>query len=321
MGACLYFLFKPSSPPPLFVFFNHKQQVLSVLPERLKQIHTLMPVWIYLKNEEGEIAHHSLNQQQEVEQIVKMAGSTTKIVPVINNHNGIDWQVKTVESLFRDRGKQQIFLDKMVAYLKKSQFQMINFDFEGFPEELIPSYMAFLEGAAERLHQEKLAISVCVSPYWAPSLQKSLMRSIDQIILMVYDEHWSTSKPGPISSQPWFEKVFLQFYDMFPPEKLVIGIGNYGYDWPLNGSAVDLSVTEVRNLAARHQSEVLMDDPSKNPMFRYEDEKGIHHEVWFLDASTFKQQYTFLKGRPVAGAALWQMGSEDPLLWTTLKEP
>ena len=55
----------------------------------------------------------------------------------------------------------------------------------------------------------------------------------DAIILMNYDQHWPSSPPGPIASQDWFVENIQQVVKLVPPEKLVMGIANYTYDWPV----------------------------------------------------------------------------------------
>ena len=59
----------------------------------------------------------------------------------------------------------------------------------------------------------------------------------DAIILMNYDFHWPTSSPGPIAPQDWFVRNIDNMVKLVPPEKIVMGIANYGYDWPAKTEA------------------------------------------------------------------------------------
>ena len=51
---------------------------------------------------------------------------------------------------------------------------------------------------------------------------------------MNYDEHQTTSDPGPIASQSWFVGNLTRVLKVVPKEKLICAIGNYGYDWTLS---------------------------------------------------------------------------------------
>ncbi len=56
---------------------------------------------------------------------------------------------------------------------------------------------------------------------------------IDLIFLMAYDEHWSSAEPGPIASQDWFVDGITTAVNEVPANKIVVTLGNYGYDWTI----------------------------------------------------------------------------------------
>jgi len=67
---------------------------------------------------------------------------------------------------------------------------------------------------------------------------------------MNYDQHWPTSGPGPIASQEWFIDNLHELLKVIPPQKMIVGIANYGYDWPepnkqSHPTAKDMSVQEA----------------------------------------------------------------------------
>jgi spore germination protein YaaH len=55
----------------------------------------------------------------------------------------------------------------------------------------------------------------------------------DLVFLMAYDEHWANSAPGPIASRDWFTRGIERAIREIPRDKLVVALGNYGYDWVL----------------------------------------------------------------------------------------
>lgn len=309
------FLLMREKKTEFYVFVNHDQRILESLSTKLHQIHTLMPVWLYVKNAEAELQNHNLKQQQSVLNLLQSSDYPVNLVPVINNHNGIDWQKHLIDHILKDSKKQKQLIDHIIAYLQAHQFHSLAFDFEGFSDHSLPLYMEFLDLAAEHLHEKQLKMGFCLSPYWADLLEGKLAQKVDFIVLMIYDQHWMTSSPGPISGQSWFESTFKKLYSMIPQEKIIAGVGNYAYDWPKDQMADDISVLEAFAIAKKWRADIAMDAESQNPYFKYVDDKNVSHEVWFLNAETFKNQMEFLKGYSIKGAALWQLGSEDPKLW------
>jgi len=106
-----------------------------------------------------------------------------------------------------------------------------------------------------------------------------------------------------------------------PPDKLVIGIGNYGYDWTEGKPpAQSLTFQEALMLAKDNRPEdtpeaiVDFDQKALNPTFNYEDDNEKLHEVWFLDGVTAANEWKLAQQANIRGAAVWALGMEDPSL-------
>ena len=65
---------------------------------------------------------------------------------------------------------------------------------------------------------------------------EQLARFEDYLLPMVYDEHYQSGEPGPIASADWFRGQLERLVKILPPEKTLIGLGTYGYDWQIGGS-------------------------------------------------------------------------------------
>src|SRR5207248_11510533 len=106
----------------------------------------------------------------------------------------------------------------------------------------------------------------------------------DYLVPMVYDEHYQSGEPGPVASETFFEDQLEKLAKVAPPSKLVVGFGNYGYDWPIGGRGGD-EVTFDGAMAAASDAHgaIEWDKTAENPVLRYT-AGGQRHEVWFLDA-------------------------------------
>lgn len=74
-----------------------------------------------------------------------------------------------------------------------------------------------------------------------------------------------------------------------PPEKIFLGVPNYGYDWPLpfiQGTTRAQSISNQRaiELAIAHDVAIQYDSTAQSPFFHYTAKDGTVHEVWFEDA-------------------------------------
>ena len=110
---------------------------------------------------------------------------------------------------------------------------------------------------------------------------------------------------------------------IIPPEKIFLGIPNYGYDWTLpyvkgESKADSISNIEAVQLAARYGAEIQYDDVSQSPWFRYTDEEGREHEVWFEDVRSIQQKFNLIKEKKLRGAGYWNLMRPFQQNWSLL---
>jgi len=148
---------------------------------------------------------------------------------------------------------------------------------------------------------------------------KSLAEIVDYLVPMVYDEHYQTSEPGPVTSQTFFENELDRLTKLAPVSKLVIGFGNYGYDWTIGSQgASETAFSDVMTAAAEMKNPVQWDAPTGNPVFRFS-VGNQQHEIWFLDAVTALNEILSIRDDGFRGIGLWRLGAEDPGLWKVLQ--
>ena len=110
-----------------------------------------------------------------------------------------------------------------------------------------------------------------------------------------------------------------------PAEKLWLGIPNYGYDWPLPFRQGVTKATSISNqyalqLALRYGVEILFDDTAQTPWFRYTDEQGVEHEVWFEDARSIQAKLQLALQYGIGGVAYWNLLRPFSQNWALLSQ-
>src|ERR1019366_2859473 len=105
-----------------------------------------------------------------------------------------------------------------------------------------------------------------------------------------------------------------------PKEKIICGLGNYGYDWtmsivdPKNKkhpkpkilNTDDITVQEAWQRAADADADLDLDYNSLNPHFSYIDEDDhVRHVVWFLDSVTVLDEMRGARELGLQTFALW----------------
>ena len=108
-----------------------------------------------------------------------------------------------------------------------------------------------------------------------------------------------------------------------PSRKILMGIPNYGYDWTLpytpGTAARTISNTGAVDLAANVGAAILFDPVAQAPYFRYYDEQGRQHIVWFEDARSIQAKLRLVNEYNLGGVSYWTIGSYFPQNWLVLR--
>lgn len=105
--------------------------------------------------------------------------------------------------------------------------------------------------------------------------------------------------------------------------KLFLGVPTYGYDWTLpyvrgGAGAPSLSPVEATQIAVERGAEILYDETAQAPWFRYLDDDGRLHEVWFEDARSISAKLRLAEELNLYGIGYWNSMRRFPQNWIIL---
>jgi cellulose synthase/poly-beta-1,6-N-acetylglucosamine synthase-like glycosyltransferase/peptidoglycan/xylan/chitin deacetylase (PgdA/CDA1 family) len=239
---------------------------------------------------------------------------------LINNYDGVEWRIKEMAQMLANPAARQKLARDITEYAVESHEAGIVVDFEEVPDASQSQFRAFIAGLAPALHSAGLKLMIALPARDDAYDYEFFGNQCDAIVLMNYDQHWLTSPPGPIAAQDWFVENLRQVFDVVPPQKVIVGIANYAYDWPLSSkntkeAAAEFSIQEALLHVEESDTDVEFDSNSLNPHYSYYDEHNHLHQVWMLDAVTAYNQLRASERLGVQGTALWRLGSSDTSLW------
>jgi len=275
----------------------------------LNHLTHLIPEWLTLQNAKGDIDDQT---DSTVVAIAKQAN--LPIYAMLTNYRG-DWQPGDVAKVIRNADRRHDLIENVRANLAEHGFAGVNVDFESLSKRDREPWLAFMRELTETLHKSNYVVSEAVPVDDEAYDLKSLAAIVDYLVPMVYDEHYQTSEPGPVASEQFFEDQLDKLTKIAPVSKMVVGFGNYGYDWTIGSKgAAEESFSDAMTAAAETHSSVQWDAPSANPVLRFT-AAGEQHEIWFLDAVTALNQISAIRDSGFRGVGLWRLGAEDPGLW------
>ncbi|MGZ4780194.1 MAG: glycosyltransferase, partial [Thermoanaerobaculia bacterium] len=299
---------------------------LNSLRKFAPQMTHVLPAWVHLNDDGRTLDFHDWDPAMvphNLEVLEVARTNNLNIVPVFSNAQQSDFEPLRVHRFLQDPGAQNALIVQLRNWVLTNRFQGINVDFENLKDEdyaLLDSFLARMKADFAPHH---LIVSADIEAT-TPVDWKRISSICDFVVVMAYDEHGAGPTPGPIASMGWYRQVLQRAVRSVPREKLVIGLGNYGYDWMKGRDWADpLTYQQALVLAKEYRQEtpdkvVDFDDDALNPTFWYVDENQKEHEVWLLDGVTAANQWMLAQSYGIRGVGVWVLGSTDPSIWKFL---
>ena len=312
----------PESYAPLRAAFyvNWDSNSLASLELHYHDIDLLIPEELHAYQPDGSLA---VDNDLKLDGWLKTLNVELPMMPLLNNYDGNTWQVEPMAQMLAREDSRQRLASELTSYAVAHKDAGIAVDFEEVPDDSQKNFTQFIGELGTALHSANLNLKLMVAlpaADWTYDYKK-LAEESDAIILMNYDFHWPQSPPGPIVSQDWYLKNLRNILKIVPPQKIVMGIANYAYDWPSPTRQVPHPVADAYSFqtAAVHAAEsdatIQFDPASLSPFYKYEDENNNVHNVWMLDALTAYNELRAAERAHVFGTALWRFGTEDASIW------
>ena len=289
-------------------------QSLFSLQKNIKKLNMVVPEWFFIDPKTD-----LLRTEIDTAALKVMRKNNIRIVPLINNINnskpddGFDGDM--IHRIINNPTKKAKLIADIIKTLKQYKFQGINIDFEEFKENSDEPIIAFQKELYEKLHSLNYIVSQDIMASNEDFNIKELAKYNDYMFLMAYDQHYSGSVPGDISSQKWIESVLDETAKEIPENKIILCFAGYGYDWQQSKEGVTVTYQEALSNAKLYSAKINFDNTTYNNFYNYKDGSGNQHQVCFVDAATNFNTIRFADEFGAAGTALWRLGSEDERLW------
>ncbi|CAN5288349.1 glycosyltransferase [soil metagenome] len=294
------------------------------------------PTWLELRPDGQDVLTTDWDPTKNptsapMEQIARANG--VRIVPTLGNATEGVFDPGRIDRMLANPDNQggpgpdgrsrDVVIDRLIAFVDAHDYAGLQIDFEQLTPERIARLAPWMTRLHARLSAQGKELSMALEVSLSDADIRTLAATVDYAAVMAYDEHGENSLPGPIASAGFVDRELDRFTRLVPANRLILGVGIYGYDWTLGTEEAD-SITNTEALTTAHgyrpndaPADVVDFDPvALEPTYSYRDDQGRDHEVWYQDAITVSNAMTMLHGRGLRGASLWALGEEDPTSWT-----
>ncbi|KUO73201.1 MAG: spore gernimation protein [Desulfosporosinus sp. BRH_c37] len=259
-----------------------------------------------------------------------------RVLPILvltNFENG-RFSTEIATTIFTNEVLQDRVLNQALQVMAEKRYRGLDFDFEYLGAKNRARYVRFLQKARQLLKTRGYFISAALAPKFRAEQRGVLYEGHDYqaigqvvnfIFLMTYEWGWSGGSPMAVSPINLMRQVMQYAISVVPKEKIMMGMPLYGYDWTLpyvpgGKFAKSISPQRALELAIRYGVSINYDKVSQAPWFRYTDEQGARHEVWFEDARSMQAKFDLVKELGIRGFYYWVLGNDFPQNWLLIED-
>jgi len=282
----------------------------------------------YIIKEDGGL--EAINDEPSIK-----AALTKQVVPMmcITNFTYRDPGSRLAQKILSNIKLQDALLDNTITIMREKGYLGLNIDFENVYPQDRERYNEFLERAVDRMHQEGYFVSTALAPKYSSTQQGLLYeahdyaahgRIADFVILMTYEWGYRKGPPQAISPLNQIKRVLNYAVSVIPRNKIMLGFQVYARDWLLphvkGQEAETFDMQEALRRAIQYGATIQFDQTTQSPYFRYQDENGREHEVWFEDARSAQAKFNTVKEYSLKGISYWVLGYPFPQNWALLRD-
>lgn len=233
--------------------------------------------------------------------------------------------------LFQDQAARGALIENLAQTIASQGFAGVDIDFEYIPPEDAAVYAAFVRDVRARLEPPGYTVLVALAPKTSAEQRgllyeahdyRALGEAANNVLLMTYEWGYALSEPMAVAPIDKVEQVVRFATSAIPPDKIFLGIPNYGYDWTLPYVRGQSRARTVGNVQAVEQAvqvgaPIQYDETAQSPHYNYWRDRA-EHEVWFEDARSIRAKLALAGEYRLRGVSIWNIMRYFPQLWLVL---
>jgi spore germination protein len=308
----------------IYIFGEQAMPIIKEVGEHL----TYLSPFAYMIREDGDL--EPINDSPAIR-----TAYTMKVVPLmsITNFTSTELGGNLAHEVLSDLQIVERLLANVIKTMNQKGYRGLIIDFENVLPADRENYNRFLQLAVDRLHPNGFVVASALAPKTSAGQSGVLYeahdyaahgRILDFVVLMTYEWGYRKGPPRAISPIDQIKLVLDYAVTVIPRNKIFFGFQIYARDWLLphvqGQEARTFGNKEAIDIAIQHGAVIEYDNVAASPFFRYKDEQGRMHEVWFEDARSAQAKFDVVKAYGLRGISYWALAYPYPENWALLED-
>ena len=224
-------------------------------------------------------------------------------------------------------------INNLLVVMGEKGYRGLDIDFEFIKAEDRDLFTEFVRVCTQQMHESGYQVSVALAPKVSADQRGLLYEGkdyaalgaiADHVLVMTYEWGYTYSPPMAVAPINQVRRVLEYAVTEIPPQKISMGIPNYGYDWPLPYErgvtrATTIGNIEAVRIAISQGAEIQFNELAGTPFFQYT-YNGVVHEVWFEDVRSLQLKFDLVREFGLRGPGYWQIMQLFRANWLLLED-
>jgi spore germination protein YaaH len=235
---------------------------------------------------------------------------------IVTSWHGEHFHAEPIRRLGRDPQRLAKAAGAIARHAEAMRYSGLVLDFETLERADLPSLLRVSRAIADsaRAHRVRTIAMAIPATDTAAYPARPLLGAVDALVVMLYDQHWAGSEPGPIADRAWVRSSLALRVAEAGSARIVAALPAYGYRWRKGLPTQSVSFEEARRIASADRAPLRRDANTR--FLRSRAANGS--EIWVSDAELLATLVRESTSLGVRRFAIWRLGQEDPAMWRSV---
>lgn len=300
-----------------YTYAGHSEDKIANI-KNIPGVDIIIPTWFSIMNGNGDLIDRG-----NIDYVNRYRAMGIDVWGYLDN--SFDAEI-TNKALSNENSRKKI-IDKTIELCKKYGMKGLNIDFEGFKISDRDLFTTFVKELSEKAKSENIMISVDVTPQISsdvtkePYDRKVLAEICDLVVIMAYDQHWSSSeKSGSVAEYPWVEGSINVLFKSIPRDKMILGVPLYSRLWcEKNGkvSSKAISMDQTNNIIGSKGLTPKWNDECGQFYVEFNEGDALY-KIWLEEKNSLALKTSLVNKYKLRGVASWRLGFETFDIWDAI---
>ena len=292
---------------------------------------TYLSIFTYGVKDDGSLVIPDDEELIEISKEYKTA--PVMVISTLNERGAFDSDIAV--KVISDLDFQNTVINNLEKIALEKGYYAIDVDFEYIPGEYAEEYAEFIATLRERMAPLGKKVFAALSPKVRADQEGLLYEghdyglvgeAADMVLLMTYEWGYTFGPAMAVAPLPNVRRVVEYAITEIPPDKILLGVPNYAYDWTLpfvegESRARSLGNEEATRIALDRRARIKFDEEGRAPTFNYYDivnGRPVEHEIWFENAQSVYETLALVDEFGLEGIGIWNLMRPFPQMWAVI---